>query len=213
MHCSCTEFSYYFQIPSLASISIYTLCLKKRPTFDLLYNLDIHDPVMIIFGRSVTKEVRNQTMPCFAQTNKQTYRETLRKSWSLGREPITAAASTGGFDWGRSSFNTNNAENIYLHWKFGYTATINTPSCFLRRALYDMISNDKVKNLGCYFSQFWRDSANSASSGCKWLRLAEQVIASRPHASSVQVTIICSQTTTHTRAKTLTLTTIKTLGF
>jgi len=29
------------------------------------YNLDIHDPIRIIFGRSVTKKVRNQTMLCF----------------------------------------------------------------------------------------------------------------------------------------------------
>ena len=29
------------------------------------YNLDIHNPIAIIFGRSVTEKVRNQTMPCF----------------------------------------------------------------------------------------------------------------------------------------------------
>ena len=35
----------------------YTLCLKKRPTFDLrdCVHLDIHDPITIIYGRSVTK--------------------------------------------------------------------------------------------------------------------------------------------------------------
>jgi len=29
------------------------------------YNLDIHDPITIIFGRSVTKKVGNQMMLCF----------------------------------------------------------------------------------------------------------------------------------------------------
>jgi len=29
------------------------------------YNLDIHNPMMIIFGRSVTEKVRNQVMLCF----------------------------------------------------------------------------------------------------------------------------------------------------
>jgi len=29
------------------------------------HNLDIHDPITIIFGRSVTEKVRNQTMLCF----------------------------------------------------------------------------------------------------------------------------------------------------
>jgi len=29
------------------------------------YNLDTHDPITTIFGRSVTKKVRNQTMLCF----------------------------------------------------------------------------------------------------------------------------------------------------
>jgi len=29
------------------------------------YNLDIHDPIMIIFGRSVTEKVRNHMMLCF----------------------------------------------------------------------------------------------------------------------------------------------------
>jgi len=29
------------------------------------YNLGIHDPITIIFGRGVTKKVRNQSMLCF----------------------------------------------------------------------------------------------------------------------------------------------------
>ena len=41
-----------------------TLCLKNIPPLTC-YNLDIHDPITIIFGRSVTKKVRNWTMLCF----------------------------------------------------------------------------------------------------------------------------------------------------
>jgi len=29
------------------------------------YDIVIHDPIKIVFGRSVTKKVRNQTMVCF----------------------------------------------------------------------------------------------------------------------------------------------------
>jgi len=29
------------------------------------YNLDVNDSIMIIFCRSITKKVRNQTMLCF----------------------------------------------------------------------------------------------------------------------------------------------------
>jgi len=42
----------------------YILCLKKRPTFDLLY-VDIHDLITTIFGSSVTETVRNQKLLCF----------------------------------------------------------------------------------------------------------------------------------------------------
>ena len=38
--------------------SDYTYAVsQKRPTFDLLYNLDVHDPITIIFGRSVIEKV------------------------------------------------------------------------------------------------------------------------------------------------------------
>ena len=37
------------------------MCLKKVPPLTC-NSLDIHDPIMIIFGRSVTKKVRNQIM-------------------------------------------------------------------------------------------------------------------------------------------------------
>jgi len=32
------------------------------------YNLDVHDPITIIFGRNVTEKVRNHTMLCFSTT-------------------------------------------------------------------------------------------------------------------------------------------------
>ena len=38
-----------------------TLCLKNVPPLTC-YNLDIHNPIAIIFSRRVTDEVRNQTM-------------------------------------------------------------------------------------------------------------------------------------------------------
>jgi len=38
--------------------------LKKVPPFTC-YNLDTHDPITTSFGRSVSKEVRNQTMLAF----------------------------------------------------------------------------------------------------------------------------------------------------
>ena len=41
-----------------------TPCLKNVPPLTC-YNLHTFDPIMIIFGRSVTENVRNQTMRCF----------------------------------------------------------------------------------------------------------------------------------------------------
>jgi len=43
---------------------IYTLCVKNVPTL-ACYNLDIHELIAIIFGRSVTEKVRNQMILCF----------------------------------------------------------------------------------------------------------------------------------------------------
>jgi len=42
-----------------------TLCLKNVSPLTC-YNLDIHEPIAIIFGRSVTQKVRKQTMLCDA---------------------------------------------------------------------------------------------------------------------------------------------------
>jgi len=44
--------------------TIYTVYQKNVPHLTC-YNLGIHDRIMIIFGRSVTKKVGNQTMLCF----------------------------------------------------------------------------------------------------------------------------------------------------
>jgi len=52
----------FLQFSLFILLRFSTLYLKKRPTFDLLYNLDIHDLITIIF---VTKKVRNQIMLCF----------------------------------------------------------------------------------------------------------------------------------------------------
>jgi len=43
----------------------YMHCVSKNVPHLTCYSLDIHDPITIIFGRSVTKKVRNQTMLCF----------------------------------------------------------------------------------------------------------------------------------------------------
>jgi len=40
-------------------------CVSKNAPPLTCYNLDIHDPIKIIFGRSVTKKVRNWMMLCF----------------------------------------------------------------------------------------------------------------------------------------------------
>jgi len=50
---------------SLKMLEKYTVSQKKRPTLETCYNLDMHDPIKIIFGWSVTEKVWNQTMLCF----------------------------------------------------------------------------------------------------------------------------------------------------
>jgi len=52
------------QIWRFAGLTLYTLCFKNVPPLTC-YNLDIHDPITIIFGRIVTGKVANQTMLCF----------------------------------------------------------------------------------------------------------------------------------------------------
>jgi len=40
-------------------------CVSKNVPHLTCYNLDIHNPFVIMFGRSVTEKARNQTMLCF----------------------------------------------------------------------------------------------------------------------------------------------------
>ena len=40
-------------------------CVSKNVLILTCCNLDIHDPITIIFGRSITEKVRNQMMLCF----------------------------------------------------------------------------------------------------------------------------------------------------
>jgi len=42
---------------------IYTVSKTVPPL--ACYNLDIHDPITIIFGRNVTEKLRNQVVLCF----------------------------------------------------------------------------------------------------------------------------------------------------
>jgi len=81
----------------------------------------------------------------------------------------------------------------YSHGESRYAAAIALPSCFLGEALHDMISDREVEDLGRQFGQLGRNSANSARSGKEWVRLAENVVTSRPHATSVQVTAVCQR--------------------
>jgi len=43
---------------------IYTLCLKNDTAL-ACYNFDLHELILIIFGRNVTKKVRSQTVLYF----------------------------------------------------------------------------------------------------------------------------------------------------
>jgi len=76
------------------------------------------------------------------------------------------------------------------HCQLWNTPAITTPSCLLRQALYDMVANGKVENLGRHFGQLGLDLTNSSCPSGKWLCFAEYVIAARPHSSSVQMTAI-----------------------
>jgi len=51
-------------LPSSCDVITDVHCVSKSVPRLTCYNLDIHDPIPIIFGRSVTKKVRNQ-MLCF----------------------------------------------------------------------------------------------------------------------------------------------------
>jgi len=46
-------------------LSLYYTVFQKNVPPSTCYNLDIHDPITVVFGRSVTEKVRNQMMLCF----------------------------------------------------------------------------------------------------------------------------------------------------
>ena len=50
---------------STAFLRTYIHRVSKNFPPSICYNLDIHSPIAIIFDRSVTDKVRNQTMLCF----------------------------------------------------------------------------------------------------------------------------------------------------
>ena len=47
---------------------VYTLCLKKRPTFTTCYNFYIHSSITTIFGRNIAEKVGNQNVLYFPTT-------------------------------------------------------------------------------------------------------------------------------------------------
>ena len=70
------------------------------------YNLDIHDPITIIFGRSVTEKARNQTMLCFPTSHIYCFCITLQNrkprrqctgALCLQQSPTAAVLSTSSF--------------------------------------------------------------------------------------------------------------------
>jgi len=58
-------------------VSIYTVSQKNVPP-STCYNLDIHDPITIIFSSNVTEKVRNQMMLYFPTSPVQCFCITLR---------------------------------------------------------------------------------------------------------------------------------------
>ena len=56
-------FSIYTNACKIASNTLQ--CVSKNVPPLTCYNLDIHGPIMIVFGRNVTEKVRNQTTLCF----------------------------------------------------------------------------------------------------------------------------------------------------
>ena len=81
------------------------------------YSLDIHDPITIIFDRSVTGKVRNQTMLCFLTSPIEYFCITLRnkkprrqRTGALCRQHSPTAAAL----W--TSFLLNHAPNSPYSW-------------------------------------------------------------------------------------------------
>ena len=83
-------------------ICIYTVSQKTSHLLTC-YNLDTHDLITIIFGRSVTEKIRNQTMLCFPTLPIYCFSITLRKrkprrqrtgALCVQHSPTAAALST-----------------------------------------------------------------------------------------------------------------------
>jgi len=74
-----------------------TPCLKNVPPFTC-YDLDVRDPITVIFGRSVTEKVRNQTMLCLPTSSIYCFSITLRK-----RKPRTQRTGALCVQWLRRS--------------------------------------------------------------------------------------------------------------
>jgi len=49
---------------AMHAVEIYTVSQKNVPP-STCYNIDIHDPITIIFGRNVTGKVKNHMMLCY----------------------------------------------------------------------------------------------------------------------------------------------------
>jgi len=78
-------------------------CVSKSVPHLTCYNIDIHDPIAVIFGRSVSEKVDNQTMLCFPTSPIWWFCFTLRKrkprrqltgALCVQHSPTAAALST-----------------------------------------------------------------------------------------------------------------------
>jgi len=61
--CFLYELNFKFHVSTVSSSFLY--CVSKNVPPLTFYNLGTHNPIAIIFGRSVTRKIRNHTMLCF----------------------------------------------------------------------------------------------------------------------------------------------------
>jgi len=96
-----------------------TLC-REKVTPLTCYNFDTNNPITIIFGRSVTKKVRNQTMLCFPTPPVWCFSITLRKekprrqrtgTLCVQHSPTAAALSTSFL-----LYHVPNSPYSWTHW-------------------------------------------------------------------------------------------------
>jgi len=64
VYSGCNQNTWAVSPEFVSTAEFYMLCLKNISHLTS-YNIDTHDPITLVFGRSVTKKVRNQTMLCF----------------------------------------------------------------------------------------------------------------------------------------------------